>query len=69
MNLPASIENFLKEIQDDLQSYESSDVIACATKVYQHLEKSIINSDNQTMAGALAARRTMVQGLISQYSA
>ena len=63
MNLPASIEAFLDEIRKDLESYESSDVIACAKKVYQHLEKSTGDSSAQL------ERRFMVQGIIAQYSA
>lgn len=63
MNLPASIEVFLEEIRKDLENYETSDVIACAKKVYQHLEKSPDNSN------VLIERRYMVQGIISQYSA
>ncbi|MDW3192361.1 MAG: hypothetical protein R8G66_08350 [Cytophagales bacterium] len=63
MNLPASIEAFLDEIRKDLESYESSDVIACAKKVYQHLEKSAGDSSAQL------ERRFMVQGIITQYSA
>lgn len=62
MNLPASIEAFLDEIRKDLEIYESSDVIACAKKVYQHLEKS--SSDSS----AHSERRFMVQGIIAQYS-
>lgn len=63
MNLSSSIEVFLDEIRKDLENYETSDVIACAKKVYQHLEKSPDNSN------ALIERRYMVQGIISQYSA
>ena len=63
MNLPASIEVFLDEIRKDLENYDSSDVIACAKKVYQHLERTQINSNT------MHERRYMVQGIISQYSA
>ena len=69
MKLPATIDHFLKEIQSDLQHFDSSDVIACATKVHRHLEKSISNSEDQAMVGMLSTRRSMVRGIISQYSA
>lgn len=69
MNLPATIENYLEDIQRDLQPYETSDVIACARKVYQHLEKSITTVDDQNTIGLLSAKRSMVMGIISQYSA
>ncbi len=63
MNLPASIEVFLDEIRKDLENYESSDVIACAKKVYQHVEKRCGNSND------MLETRHMIQGIISQYSA
>lgn len=63
MNLPASIEVFLDEIRKDLENYETSDVIACAKKMYQHLERSTTESTS------MIERRYMVQGIIAQYSA
>ncbi len=63
MNLPASIEVFLEEIRKDLENYDTSDVIACAKKMYKHLEKGA--TDSSTMI----ERRYMMQGIIAQYSA
>lgn len=62
MNFPASTEVFLDEIRKDLENYDTSDVIACAKKVYQHLEKSPADTI------AMMERRFMVQGIISEYS-
>lgn len=62
MYLPNSIDSFLDEIQKDLQNYEASDVIACAKKVYQHLEKRCGHSS------AMVERRHMIEGIINQYS-
>ena len=63
MNLPASIEVFLDEIRKDLKNYETSDVIACAKKVYQHLDRS------SNTSSAMIERRSMVKGIITEYSA